>query len=130
MQQSLQAHGQAGSGTPKAADMSELKTCGKEGCRPVMQVRGEMGHGDYVDVIKAHEHVMPNPALSRVDMHSSYDLHEIIEMEEDSKSDIRICCYKCGKVTGWQRRDAPGMPEVGIFFTQKTWNGLIDGGHS
>lgn len=102
-----------------------LKTCGKTSCNPVQQTRGEMGHGDYVDVIISHEHVRPNPAESKVDMYSSYDLHAIVEMDEDNKSDIRVCCKTCGKVTGWQRRDAPGMPGVGIEFSRSTWNGTI-----
>lgn len=104
----------------------QLKTCTKEGCRPVEQTRGQMGHGDYMDVIVAHRYVVPNPASS-VDMVSSHDLHLIVDADKDSASDFRICCMTCGKATGWQRRDAPGMPGVGIEFTRKTWNGVIDG---
>lgn len=100
--------------------MSELKTCIKEGCRPVEQTRGQMGHGDYMDVIVAHQHVLPNPSQSAIDMHSSHDLHLLVEEAEGT--DIRICCMKCGKVTGWQMRDAPGMPGVGIEFTRTKWN--------
>lgn len=102
-----------------------LKTCGKEGCRPVEQKRGRMGRGDYVDVIKAHEHVVPNPSVSAVDMNSSHDLHLLVEQSDDGKDDTRICCMTCGKVTPWQRQDAPGMPGVGIIFTQNLWNSLM-----
>lgn len=103
-----------------------LKTCGKEDCRPVQQTRGRMGPGDYVDVIKAHEHAVPNPAVSAVDMNSSRDLHLLVEQSDDGKDDIRICCMTCGKVTPWQHQDAPGMPGVGIIFTRNLWNSRHD----
>jgi len=99
----------------------QLKKCAKKDCKPVEQTRGNMGHGDYVDVIKSHQHVTRGPS-SDVDMDSSHDLHLLVDKEEDNKSDCRICCMTCGKVTGWQRRDAPGMPGVGIEFTRKKWN--------
>lgn len=100
----------------------QLKKCAKKDCKPVEQTRGDMGRGDYADVIKSHRHVTPSPSQSSVDMKSSHDLHLLVEMEEDNKSDYRICCLTCGKATGWQRRDAPGMPGVGVEFTQKKWN--------
>ena len=101
----------------------ELKAVCCKDSKPVLQTRGKMGHGDYMDVIKSHEHVRPNESESRVNMDTAWDLHLLAEMEEDNKTDIRVCCMSCGKVTGWQRRDAPGMPEVGIYHTIKTWNG-------
>lgn len=100
----------------------QLNTCGAEGCNPVEQTRGRMGPGDYADVIKSHRHVTPNPSNSLVDMVSSHDLHLIVERDESSQDDVRICCMTCGRVTGWQRRDAPGMPGVGVDFTRQQWN--------
>jgi hypothetical protein len=125
MFKSVQENGQGRGGSPEEVHM-QLKKCTNKACKPVEQTRGSMSHGDYVDVIKAHEHVTPGPS-SAVNMKSSHDLHLIIDNEEDNKTDRRVCCLTCGKATGWQRRDAPGMPGVGIEFTHKTWNGVIDG---
>jgi hypothetical protein len=103
-----------------------LKQCGKNGCRPVEQTRGQMGHGDYADVIASHRHVVPNPAQSFVDMESSHDLHTLVEMDESAKNDFRVCCMKCGKTTPWQMPDAPGMPGVGIDYTRKRWAQMLE----
>jgi hypothetical protein len=101
----------------------QLKTCGKKGCRPVEQVRGQMGPGDYADVIASHRHVRPS-ADSAVNMESAQDMHLLVEMNDEIKDDVRICCLTCGKATGWQRPDAPGMPGVGIEFSRNHWNKL------
>lgn len=98
-----------------------LYKCVNDNCNPVEQIRGEMGPGDYVDVAMAHEFVGPG-AGSAVHRDSATNLHELVEMEEDNKTDTRICCLTCGKATGWNRRDAPGMPGAGADYTRKLWN--------
>jgi hypothetical protein len=98
-----------------------LRKCDKSGCTPVEQIRGKMGRGDYADVIKSHEFVGPS-ASSAVDRISAENLHEIVEMNDEIKDDFRICCLTCGKATGWNRQDAPGMPGAGADYTRKKWN--------
>lgn len=83
--------------------MAELKTCGKDGCNPVEQVRGEMGPGDYFG--------------------QPEDYHTQVEMHDDIRNDFRICCKKCGKATGWNHKDLPNMPGAGADYVRKVWNG-------
>ena len=98
-----------------------LKKCDKPDCNPVEQTRGDLGPGDYADVVKAHRWVGPS-ADSAVNGLTAENLHELCEMEEANKPDFRICCMTCGKATGWNRRDAPNMPEAGADYTRKLWN--------
>jgi len=44
------------------------------------------------------------------------------ELHAENENDIRVSCAKCQNATGWQKRDAPGMPEVGVGFTRNLWN--------
>lgn len=106
-----------------------LKTCSTDGCCPVEQTRGQIGAGDYHDVIAANRiqrfggveqpEKYGTPA-SPDDGASDDQLH--VEMNDDIKDDFRICCSKCGKATPWQKSDAPGMPGAGQDFTRKVWN--------
>lgn len=80
----------------------ELKTCGKDGCNPVEQVRGAMGPGDYFG--------------------QSEDYHTQVEMHDGIRDDFRICCMKCGKATGWNQKDLPNMPGAGADYVRKVWN--------
>jgi hypothetical protein len=103
-----------------------LKTCGKEACNPVEQVRGKMGPGDYADVIIAHRYVPPWDTTTKINAETAQDLHLHVEVDESGKDDFRICCLTCGKATGWNKSDAPGMPGVGRDFTRKRWNEGMD----
>lgn len=98
-----------------------LKTCGNSECNPVEQTRGDMGEGDYVDVIKAHEFVGPGPG-SNVHRDTAVRLHEMAEMHDGIRNDFRICCLTCGKATGWNQRDLPNMPEAGADYVRKQWD--------
>jgi hypothetical protein len=56
--------------------MTDLSKCGKDGCEPVEQIRGEHHKGD-----------------------------KTVHMDNEIASDMRIACLKCGKATGWDRVD-------------------------
>lgn len=85
-----------------------LNKCTNENCDPKIQVRGKMGSGDYI----SHS-LRENPET----------YHNEVELIDDNhKSDVRICCKPCGTVTGWQKADAPGMPGAGLDYLVKTWN--------
>jgi hypothetical protein len=78
-----------------------LSAC-KCGGMPVEQVRDKMGPGDYFG----------HPE----------DYHTKVEMFDAIRNDVRISCPKCGKHTGWNKADAPGMPGAGLDFLHKKWN--------
>jgi hypothetical protein len=67
--------------------MSELAKCGKD-CAPVLQVRGQMGPGDYTHAF------LPD---GRLDL----DFHKKVEMHEAIENDCRVLCKTCGVATGW-----------------------------
>lgn len=101
-----------------------VQKCGREGCDPSEQVRGRMGAGDYADVLKSN--AVPVPGAVPADDLQRY--HELVELDDANRDDVRICCLQCGKATGWQKPDAPGMPGIGVEFTRKTWANLMGAG--
>lgn len=108
-----------------------LKTCGKTGCNPIEQIRGNMKAGDYHDVIASHAksdsmsdpHLYGTPQGS--DEASTARAEHLVEMPEDGRNDFRIVCKTCGRVTPWNKSDAPGMPGVGKTFTRDRWNEMV-----
>lgn len=109
-----------------------LKTCENAQCAPIEQTRGDMGPGDYHDVI-ANNHMraqmiggVQDPQLYGVPQGSpeaeTANPGHVVEMSEDGKTDFRICCKTCGKATPWNKADAPGMPGVGKIFTRNLWD--------
>jgi hypothetical protein len=108
-----------------------LKRCSRPDCDPREQVRGDMRAGDYYDVIAANcmgrWGGVPEPHLYGVPEGSpeaaTAKACHIVEASPDAASDFRICCKACGKATGWNRSDAPGMPGVGRDWSRKLWNG-------
>lgn len=109
--------------------MTNLKTCGKVGCNPIEQIRGEMDAGDYHDVVAAHQNrgglggisdplKYGTPAKPGED---SQDGHHV-EIEDSNRHDYRIVCTTCGAATGWNKADVDNMPGVGKLFTQNLWN--------
>lgn len=107
-----------------------LKTCGKTGCNPIEQTRGEMKAGDYHDVIASHSGqrfgTIPDPHLYGTPVGSpeaeTARAEHLVEMPEDGRADFRIVCTTCGKATGWNKADAPNMPGVGKTFMRDLWN--------
>lgn len=107
-----------------------MKTCGKPNCNPVEQIRGKVGAGDYHDVIAANggrlggvaepaKYGKPADPSKWVD--GQDDGHHV-EVDDSNRDDYRIVCTICGRATGWNKQDAPGMPGVGKDFTQKKWD--------
>lgn len=109
-----------------------LKTCGKQHCQPLEQVRGNMGPGDYHDVIAANRVLMqggvPEPEKYGYPVYPGQEIpadrhsKHCVEMDESTKDDFRICCATCGKATRWGASDIPGMPGAGADWTRKFWN--------
>lgn len=109
-----------------------LNTCTKDGCCPVEQIRGEMGAGDYFDVIVHNSGGkwggVPEPEKYGYALREGEDPPEgvsrehCVEMSEHNASDFRICCKVCGKATPWGTQDIPGMPGAGADWTRKKWN--------
>lgn len=79
-----------------------LNKCARPGCNPVEQIRGQMGPGDY-----------PGQAD---------DYYTRVEMDDDIRNDVRVCCKTCGVTGGWCKADAPGMPGAGADYMRKLWN--------
>lgn len=84
----------------------------------VVQVRGQMGEGDYFDVLKNDE---MESFLSRVPR----DYHSHVHLDDENRTDLRIICRKCHLTTGWNKADAPGMPGVGLDFAKRKWDAMI-----
>lgn len=108
-----------------------LKTCGKDGCCPVEQIRGEMRPGDYFDVIANNRigvpGALPEPEKYGIPISEGDDCGDnrpehCVEMNDAIKDSFRICCKMCGKATPWGAQDIPGMPGAGADWTRKKWN--------
>lgn len=112
-----------------------LKTCSKPDCQPLEQTRGDMGQGDYHDVIVNNRVEraggVPDPKKYGIPIWANsngyYECGEhnavhCVEMDESGKTDFRICCKTCGKTTPWGYNDFPGMPGAGADYTRKKWN--------
>jgi hypothetical protein len=97
-----------------------LKKCKADGCKPMLQIRGDMGEGDYADVSAAHRGQIFD-ALAGVPEHDTKDHYKYVEVDDANRDDFRICCLKCGKATGWRKEstDAPGAIKD---FIVKQWN--------
>jgi len=84
----------------------------------VEQVRKEMGHGDYFDVVTNSLDEAKHARLSD-------DYHEYVELDPTNETDMRIVCRKCFLSTGWMKVDAPGMPAgVGIPAMRAKWDDI------
>jgi hypothetical protein len=93
--------------------MTEYATCGVENCNPVLQARGSMGHGDYMDVY------LPNgqPDLN---------FYKKVDLEDCNPNDVRILCKTCGLATGWFTKDFPNLPGAGMdYLISKVWVELV-----
>jgi hypothetical protein len=83
---------------------------------PVEQVRGEMGRGDYFDVVA---NSLDEAKYARLDD----DYHESVELHDSNRTDVRIVCRKCFLSTGWMKVDAPGMPAgIGLPAVRAKWD--------
>jgi hypothetical protein len=92
-----------------------LKRCRDPLCRPVEQIRGEMGPGDYKDV------EVSNGPNFNAPPHKTIEHYKHVEISEFNRNDFRICCLHCGKVTGWAMKDFPNMPDAGADYVRKQW---------
>ena len=95
-----------------------LGKCQKNGCNPVIQVRGEMGPGDY------KLWGPPTGAEAIADYHETggENYYLYVDINDENRYDIRVACKKCGVATGWAKRDAPNMPDAGLDWSIKLWN--------
>lgn len=85
-----------------------LKKCSKEGCNPVEQTRGNMKPEDHHQQFKRHDAAvafMEEHGVSMPVQKFHADAHDVEDMGSEHASDIRISCSKCGKATGWDRKD-------------------------
>lgn len=105
--------------------MSDLAKCGGESCNPVLQVRGEMGPGDYRDVY------LPDgqPDLDY------YKKVELIDPGPDGKGgnklDVRVLCKACGLASGWFPQHFDNAPDAGRdYLVSKIWAGLAAEKHT
>jgi hypothetical protein len=111
-----------------------LKTCDKPGCCPVEQTRGELGPGDYHDVIAnnrvQYPGAVPEPELYGIPIWNeagcgSSRPEHCVELNDHNKDDFRICCRTCGKTTQWGLKNIPGMPGAGADWMRKHWEKLV-----
>jgi hypothetical protein len=93
--------------------MSDHAKCKNAACHPVLQIRGEMGAGDYFGVMKA-DGLTPDT-----------DHHKTVELTDANRNDCRIACKTCALATPWAIKDAPGMPNVGVAFSQTQWAAAV-----
>lgn len=93
--------------------------CPDKDCAPVEQIRGEMGAGDYFDVLE-------NDKMEAFVNRLPPDYHEHVEIDETNSGDIRIICRKCHRTTGWNKADAPGMPGAGRDYQDRIWKRMVE----
>lgn len=114
--------------------MTELAKCGSAACDPVIQIRGEMGPGDYRNVYnpdgtpdtefyKKVELLDPVPAIAGGGQASP-----------GNKKDVRVMCRKCGHASAWNLGEVPmpGLkPEDAAAMARevavKQWNDHVAG---
>lgn len=115
--------------------MTDLKTCGREGCCPVEQIRGELKQGEYYDVIAnnapgAHSGRVLDAEQYGIPLRDGEDIGDrnpahCVEIGPHNENDFRICCKTCGKASPWGTQDIPGMPGAGADWTRKKWNDAV-----
>jgi hypothetical protein len=84
--------------------------------QPVEQTRGEMGPGDYFDVIENRRIILALPE-EVID-----NIHNWVDLDDTNRTDFRIICRKCHLTTGWMKADAPGYPGVLRDSNRKLWD--------
>jgi len=100
--------------------MIQLKKCSKVGCDPVEQNRGDMGPKDHHMQHNRYEAV--ELFASDIENHGIWmdvknfrrDAYEVEDLGIDNAYDFRISCSKCGKATGWDRRDIETFISTGL----------------
>ena len=87
--------------------MSDLEKCGRDGCNPVQQSRGQMRPEDYHMLFARYHAVteMFDKYGIYLDVRKFYEDVFNIENDPNSADDVRVSCSKCGKATPWMRRD-------------------------
>jgi hypothetical protein len=48
--------------------------------------------------------------------------YKYVDLHDNNRNDIRICCKTCWECTGWNLRDLPNMPDAGLDWMVKHWN--------
>jgi hypothetical protein len=118
----------------------DLNKCGRDGCSPVFQTRGEMKpedhHEQFRRIAAAQDFMDEYGVLLPVkSMHE--DAHNVEQIAEHA-TDVRVSCSKCGKATGWDRRGTEEFEKVAdghykrrildrdgnIQATVDRWNGM------
>lgn len=112
-----------------------LNTCAKDGCCPVEQTRGEMGPGDYFDVIANNKPGFPggvpepekygHPLRYGEAIPEGVRAEHCVEADDSMNENFRVCCKTCGKATPWGTQDIPGMPGAGADWMRKHWNETV-----
>lgn len=96
--------------------MNDLAKCA-ETCNPVLQIRGQMGPGDYIGVVDA------NGVLDA-------DHYKKVELDDANRDDCRIVCKTCGLATGWGPQNFPNAPGAGADFMRKKWGEVSAAKHT
>lgn len=100
--------------------MIELKKCDKVGCNPVEQTRGEMKPQDHhmqhnrYEAVAAFASDIENHGIFMSVPNFKRDAYEVEDLGLENAYDFRISCSKCGKATGWDRRDKEVFVNVGL----------------
>jgi hypothetical protein len=86
----------------------DIEKCGREGCNPVLQTRGEMKPEDHHMQFNRYEaagEFMAEHGVALPLKEFREDAFEVENLGAEHNSDIRISCSKCGQAIGWARRD-------------------------
>lgn len=107
--------------------MTDLGKCGAAACDPTLQVRGEMGPGDYLGQF--------NPDGSPdIEFYKKVELYDSPDggKTPGNKKDVRVLCRKCGHASAWNLGEVPmpGLkPEDAAAMARelaaKQWNGQV-----
>lgn len=115
--------------------------CGKDGCNPVFQTRGDMkpeDHHEQFKRVEAAQKFQDEYGMLMPVQQFHQDVHNVEKVAEHA-TDVRVSCSKCGKATGWDRRGieefekvAEGnykrrilQPDGNIQATVDRWNEMV-----
>ena len=97
--------------------MTDFEKCGHVFCNPVLQVRSQMGPGDYTDQYLQN---------GKEDI----NFYQKVELTDVNRNDCRIVCRTCSLAAGWNVQDFPGAPGAGRDYMAKRWGELVKSKHT
>ena len=123
--------------------MSDLSTCKRDGCDPIQQSRGQMKpedhHMQFLRYVAGKKFSEDHGVLLALNEWKE-DVYGVEDLGPENANDVRVSCAKCGKATGWMRRDIEESRRHGdgdyrryvtvrdgnLEKVRERWNGMVN----